>query len=99
LTVAIASMFREKAVGANDSWLWDLRSRQIIGAPLPGPEDQLAFTPSGELVGTSDTGQAVFWKVTEAAWEAQACSVAGRNLNRSEWSRYLPDRPYTSICP
>ena len=33
-----------------------------------------------------------------ARWLARACTVAGRDLTRAEWDRYLPDRPYAPVC-
>jgi WD40 repeat protein len=31
--------------------------------------------------------------------QRQACAVAGRNLTRAEWRRYLPGREYERTCP
>ncbi len=39
------------------------------------------------------------YRVSPAAWEQQACAVAGRNFTQAEWNRYLPDRPYSKVCP
>ena len=33
------------------------------------------------------------WDALPTLWRAQACRVAGRNLTREEWTRYLGDEP------
>jgi hypothetical protein len=32
-------------------------------------------------------------------WEEQACTAAGRNLTRAEWTAHLGDEPYRRTCP
>ena len=102
-SLAFSPNGRVLAIAANDGVeLWDLPSHQIIDAPLAGPDHRLAFALNGQaLVGTqyNGTGQAVIWNLAPAAWEARACQIAGRNLTRAEWERYLPDRSYASVCP
>jgi len=100
-SIAFSPNGRTLAIDANDGVeLWDLSTRQIIGAPLPGPADRLAFSPDGRtLVGTSFTGQAIIWNVTPAAWERQACQIAGRNLTRTEWAHFVGTKPYSRVCP
>jgi len=46
-----------------------------------------------------DHGNAFGWPTSLAAWEHQACTVAGRNLTRQEWTRLITRTPYTTICP
>jgi hypothetical protein len=50
------------------------------------------------VVGTSE-GAATVWDVGTERWAATACRVAGRNLTRAEWGRYLPGEPYRRTCP
>jgi hypothetical protein len=33
-----------------------------------------------------------------AAARARICAVAGRNLTRAEWARYVPDVSYRRLC-
>jgi WD40 repeat protein/class 3 adenylate cyclase len=82
--------------------LIDVAGRVILGTPLPGidnvPEDA-AFTPDGKrVIVMSIDGEGFAWDVTLAAWEKQACAIAGRNLTRDEWDEFLPDRPYEPAC-
>jgi DNA-binding SARP family transcriptional activator/WD40 repeat protein len=82
--------------------LWDARTLEQIGSALPGSLGRWAnavFTPDGtRLVTIYDDGHGAVWPVTLAAWKAQVCRVAGRNLTRGEWSRFVPGRPYAKIC-
>ena len=50
------------------------------------------------LVGASESGKSsvlrgptgtTLWDLDDAHWRANACKLAGRNLTRAEWSRYL----------
>jgi WD40 repeat protein/class 3 adenylate cyclase len=88
--------------------LWDVASLEKIGSPFPGVGGSgalAAFTTDGKhIVATFDdrSGQSAaiyIWTVDPAAWRADACAVAGRNLTPEEWSSYLPDRSYESLCP
>jgi WD40 repeat protein len=79
--------------------LWDLASRRLIGAPLDGGGGTTLFLPDGStLVGVARDGTGMAWPVDAAAWKAQACRVARRDLTPDEWQTYLPARPYRSVC-
>jgi hypothetical protein len=57
------------------------------------------FAPDGAHVYVVyANGQGYRWDVRSAAWERQACRVAGRRLTRAEWADALPDRPYAPAC-
>ncbi len=65
-----------------------------------GADTTAAFEPGGkELLVVDNHGNGFTWPTSLAAWERRACTVAGRNLTRTEWTRYLPGHPYTRICP
>ena len=65
-----------------------------------GVDTTAVFEPGGkELLVVDDHGNGFTWPTSLAAWEQRACTVAGRNLTRAEWTRYLPGHPYSRICP
>jgi len=82
--------------------LWDAKTLSQIGSALPGSPGRWAnavFTPDGsQLVTIYDDGKGAVWPVSVAAWKAHACSVAGRNLTREEWSRFVTGRSYARVC-
>ncbi len=82
--------------------LWDLRSGKPIGTPLPGANTggSGTFFPDGKhVLAALESGTGVVWAVDPAAWKAQACRIAHRNLTRPEWRDLLPERSYRAICP
>jgi WD40 repeat protein/class 3 adenylate cyclase len=83
--------------------LYDASSRQEIGSPLQGPGNEsnsAVFSPDGRRIFVAYRGGLGFiWNVTLGAWKEHACTVAGRNLTRAEWERYLPERPFELVCP
>ncbi|MFN2417947.1 MAG: AAA family ATPase [Candidatus Limnocylindria bacterium] len=83
--------------------LIDVASRSQLGTALPGMDNiWLAgeFNPDGTAVyGYYSSGVAFAWDVHPSRWSEHACEVAGRNLTRDEWERFLPDLPYDGACP
>ena len=81
--------------------LIDVATRTQIGSPLVGESDNdgAAFSESGTVLQAYESGALYTWNVSARALAAQACSVAGRNFTRSEWSQYLGNRPYSAVCP
>ena len=82
--------------------LWDVATRRPIGTPLPAAENVNAvasFAPDGAHVyAVFADGRGYRWDVRPAAWERQACRVAGRRLTRGEWHDALPGRRYAPAC-
>ena len=86
--------------GDGTAILWDVASRRALGT-LPGPLGWVAarFTPDGDsLFVLRDSGGAERWQVKPDAWSQYACSVAGRELTRAEWSEFVPDQDYRRVC-
>ena len=85
--------------------LWSAPGLEQIGSDLPG----VASYPGAAIFagrGASTTaiqiyshGQAFVYPVSLAAWERQACFVAGRNFTSAEWAQYLGNRSYQNVCP
>jgi WD40 repeat protein len=94
---------RLAAIGSTDHTvrLYDLEARGMIGDPFTSTaslsfgyltEDGRSLVVNGE--------PATLWDIDPASWRAKACVVAGRNLTRLEWQRYMPpDEPYRAVCP
>ena len=82
--------------------LWDTHTLQQLGAAFPGEPGQWAnaqFTPDGsQLVTLYSNGRGTVWPGTVRAWEDHACRVAGRNLTREEWRRFVRGRAYSKVC-
>ena len=81
--------------------LWDVKSRKLIGTPLAGSDAASwgVFLPDGKhVISVYSSGVGTIWNLDPAAWAARACDVAHRDLTRVEWSTYLPDTRYRSVC-
>jgi hypothetical protein len=57
---------------------------------VPGPTEDLVILGDQEWV--------MSYPMTPSAWLRAACEIAGRDLTRAEWDRYLPGHPYTTTC-
>jgi WD40 repeat protein/DNA-binding SARP family transcriptional activator len=91
--------------GGSDGFvkLWATKTQQQFGATFPGDPGQWGnaqYTPDGsKLIVVYQDGTGVVWPVSLQAWEDHACAVAGRNLTREEWSRFIGNPPYSTVCP
>jgi DNA-binding SARP family transcriptional activator/WD40 repeat protein len=83
--------------------LWSSSTLEQEGTALDteqGAAATAAFEPGGKaLLVVDGHGNGFTWPASLTAWEQRACTVAGRNLTRAEWTRYLPGQPYTRVCP
>ena len=82
--------------------LWSTRTVRQFGSSFPreqGSWGSAAFTPDGSrLVVVWDDGHGDVWPTTVRAWEQHACLVAGRQLTREEWSRFVGRLAYRPAC-
>jgi WD40 repeat protein/class 3 adenylate cyclase len=86
--------------------LFDLSSQRQLGSSLPllkgppsGQSPYLVFTPDDRNVIASDfNGRAWVVPVTLDQWQSKACSVANRDLSRTEWQRFVTGRRYERVC-
>jgi WD40 repeat protein len=92
------------SVGGSDGTLklWRAPDLTSFGADFPLEATQwgsAAFTPDGSrIVALFGDGHGVVWPATSAAWLRHACAVAGRNLTRDEWARYIGSPRYEKTC-
>jgi WD40 repeat protein len=82
--------------------LWDARSGDALGSPLPGPDAArawAAFRPDGQLFAVYGDGSARTWRLDPSTWLARACAVAGRKLTHAEWSSVVGSAAsFTPAC-
>ncbi|MBA3428766.1 MAG: winged helix-turn-helix domain-containing protein [Actinobacteria bacterium] len=81
--------------------LWDRESGRLVGAPIRGGDTGGwgTFFPDGRrVIAVFRSGTGVLWNVDAAAWIDRACRVAHRNLTRTEWRNFLPERGYGRVC-
>ena len=81
--------------------LWDLRSRKLIGAPLPGSDVGgwgTLFPDGGHAIAVFPDGTGIVWNTNPRDWKAHACRVAHRTLTKAEWRDFLPERAYRPTC-
>ena len=75
---------------------------KIAADVLPGQQNlwvDARPSPDGSrLYVAYETGQAFDWSIDPVAWAKDACALAGRTLTQSEWTQYLPNRPYAPAC-
>jgi hypothetical protein len=82
--------------------LWDTETQQLLGSVLPlGPNHRVraSFIDAERVLIVYDTGEIFEWDPRPDAWEAHACTVAGRNLTRAEWGELFPGETYRRTCP
>jgi WD40 repeat protein len=87
--------------------LFDLRSQTQLGLALPVPFAEPltphlggVLAPDGSQMAAATPLGVQLWDLDPEAWEEDACTLAGRNLSREEWARYLPsEEEYVALCP
>ncbi len=71
----------------------DVASRVALGGPIrtgrPDPDEGLAVSPDGLEMAIATTAGTTLWSLDPREWERAVCRVAGRNLTRAEWQRYI----------
>jgi WD40 repeat protein len=95
-TVAITS-------GGGTVRLFDV-DRSVARSGLPAAVGNVATQsfmvpdPTDHLVILGDQDWVMSYPMTPSAWLRTACDIAGRDLTRAEWDRYLPGREYRATC-
>ncbi|MGY1616579.1 BTAD domain-containing putative transcriptional regulator [Geodermatophilus sp. SYSU D00691] len=84
--------------------LVDVERGLVRARPLPGSEvdgrgaTHLLLLVPRELVTLSGERAGRRYPMEPSVWLDQACAIAGRDLTRAEWARYLPDRGWEPTC-
>jgi len=88
--------------------VWDVADRvhphRLASLPNLGLPELVAFSPDGRILYAATIGTAkVLWSVIDWANSVshpldQACMIAERGLNPTEWANYLPGMPYQHTC-
>jgi DNA-binding SARP family transcriptional activator/WD40 repeat protein/energy-coupling factor transporter ATP-binding protein EcfA2 len=83
--------------------IWDRQGRKYatLDVPVAGIGEAGVYPPpgTGPLLLTTGTGELRHWSIHRRDWIAKACSMAGRNLTRDEWTTLVGNRPYHRTCP
>jgi WD40 repeat protein len=73
---------------------------------MTGPDSAIAVRFGARFEDAAGGGTAISvtdrvrrWDVDPTSWKNRACDLAGRNLTRAEWARFLGDEPYRQTCP
>ena len=95
--------FATAGFGEGTVKLWFTATLREQGTALntdKGSTASATFDPDGNrLLAVDDNGYGFAWPTSLASWERQACTLAGRNLSRQEWSQLIVGQPYETICP
>ena len=89
-----------------------LRPSVVAGGGSPARVVQFS-ADAKTLYTAGDDGTLLAWDLTASrglgvrlrgdtdpmSWARLACTLAGRDMTRAEWSRHVPDRPYQHVCP
>ena len=91
------------ALQTNRIGLWDGHTGAYQGSlPIPalatGASIRYLPDSSGLLIAARD-GRTWTADTRTDAWAERACTIAGRNLTRDEWTEFFPSRPYHATCP
>ncbi|HEX5690438.1 MAG TPA: WD40 repeat domain-containing protein, partial [Roseiflexaceae bacterium] len=79
--------------------LWDVATRQPIGAPLTiGSFTGLVFGLDGKTLVSGGYNGVMLWNVDVKSWRERACSIANRNFTEAEWAQFFVGEPYRKTC-
>jgi WD40 repeat protein len=82
--------------------LWHINTGQQRGLPLHGHLGEVfdvSFNSDGSILASSSEDSVRLWDLNDEKWADDACTIANRNMTRSEWRRFLEDTtPYRATC-
>ena len=82
--------------------LWDGETGAYVASlPLPANSGSVSIAyledSSGLVIAAAD-GRTWTADTRTDRWTDRACSIAGRNLTKAEWTQFFPSRPYEITC-
>ena len=98
-----AGLFATTGLADGRAKLWTVSPVQQLGSSFHHPPTaqagNAAITAGGDkLIVVYDDGSGAIWPLTVEAWKQHACAVAGRNLTREEWARFITGHSYRATC-
>jgi hypothetical protein len=76
-----------------------VRTQPLAASSEPGEGfAHVVAGTAGELIVLSGERPGRRYPLAASEWLRRACAVAGRDLTRAEWARYLPGRTYRATC-
>jgi WD40 repeat protein len=113
-TLSFAPSGRDIVVGGTDDTLsfWSVPDLSREGTPVILPTGPISgplfawYTPSGEVVGlapderrtASDMERWFTFPAAPAQLAHTACALAGGDMTRSQWAKYVGDQPHRKVC-
>ena len=100
---AVTGLFATTGLADGRAKLWTASPMQQLGASFihpPGAQaGNAAITADGRtLIVVYDDGSGAVWPLSIDTWKRHACAVAGRNLTREEWARFITGHAYRATC-
>jgi hypothetical protein len=77
----------------NDLRFWDVETREQLGPAIAVLDDRGAIAPGGAEVAATTTAGVQRFTLDRSTLRRAACRIAGRELTRAEWARYLGGTP------
>jgi hypothetical protein len=86
-----------------DNYLVDVGQRARVGEPFPGVGPGqfgvVGFAPDGQALVLPGPRGTTIWDLRVSRWPRDACTLAGRDLTRTEWDTYFSSAgPYRATC-
>ena len=99
-TIDVAGNVVATASDDGTARLWHLDTGRQIGRPIWASGGVVDLSDDGRRLAVVNDGAVSILSLDPDDWAGAACRLAGRNLTREEWARYLPPgEPYRATCP
>jgi DNA-binding SARP family transcriptional activator len=82
--------------------LYDVETRTRLGeldAAAPDGMVEGWLKPDGTTIAVNDHTGVFAWTLDPEELAERACTLAGRNMTRTEWATYMDGEPYRRTCP